>query len=459
MGRAFSMRGAGVVRLVLAAAAIVAGPRAVRADDAGAGTPEKPVVIPATPEPAAARPAETPTPTVTPTPVPPAPPPSPAPSCPSTRAAAPPIPSTSGPRRPGEVSPPTATAPGEPKAPSHAQGPRPAGVAPRAEGPVAAESFAAICATFDAREGAAAAASEARFFARRARYDTLLAYVAAHPVAPDLEPARAALFQLPYERQDWAEALLRAQEYLKYHAAEKNDLQARTVKADVLARTGRDAEAKPAFELLCRVATPSKHGKDAVFRVWSSFAKWCLDRGDVDGAITAWRGLRQAFVGSSDAALMAATADSEASAIAKIGTPAPPWPATARDLQGRPVPAEALRGKVVLLDFWASWCRPCVAELPNVLAAYRAWHARGLEVVGVSLDGKDSLDALARLVAERGVPWPQVVDPSGTNPVAVAYGVKAIPHAILVGADGRILRVGLRGPDLSRVLSRLLGPP
>jgi hypothetical protein len=84
--------------------------------------------------------------------------------------------------------------------------------------------------------------------------------------------------------------------------------------------------------------------------------------------------------------------------------------------------------------------------------------AVGLEVVGVSLDGKDSFDALARLVSERGVPWTQVVDPSGTNPVARAYGVKAIPDAILVGPDGRILRVGLRGADLSRVLTRLLGP-
>ena len=426
------MRAPRFVRLALVVvAAVGVAKTSACADDAAPAEPEKPVVIPATPEP---------------TPVPLAPPPSPAPACP---AATRPTPPPTAPRGPGGIPLPTT-------APLRA---RPAGAAPttvlsRAE----AESFATISAAFDAREAASAVGSEARFAARRARYDAIATYVTAHPVAADLEPARAALFQLPYERQEWAEALSRAQEYLKFHAAEANDLQARTVKADVLARTGRDAEAKPAFDLLCRVATPSKHGKDAVFRVWSSYAKWCLDRDDRDGAIAAWRGLRQAFVGSPDAGLMAATAESETQAIAKIGAPAPPWPAAARDLEGNPVPAAALRGKVVLLDFWASWCRPCVAELPNVLAAYRTWHDRGLEVVGVSLDGKDSLDALARLVAERGVPWPQVVDSSGTNPVAVAYGVKAIPHAILVGADGKILRVGLRGADLSRVLSHVLGP-
>ncbi|HZY86294.1 MAG TPA: TlpA disulfide reductase family protein, partial [Gemmataceae bacterium] len=75
-------------------------------------------------------------------------------------------------------------------------------------------------------------------------------------------------------------------------------------------------------------------------------------------------------------------------------------------VDGRAVDLSKLRGKVVLVDFWATWCGPCVAELPNVRAVYDRYHAQGFEVVGISLD--HSRDKLAEYVKEKQVPWPQV---------------------------------------------------
>jgi peroxiredoxin len=133
-------------------------------------------------------------------------------------------------------------------------------------------------------------------------------------------------------------------------------------------------------------------------------------------------------------------------------------------LGGEEFDLRRLRGKVVLLDFWATWCRPCRAELPNVRDVYRRYHGDGLEVVGVSLD--TSRDELAQFVEQQDVPWPQVFfDKDGSrgfdNPLARACGVEAIPCTLLIDPQGRVAQVGLRGQDLGQGVARLLGkePP
>ena len=98
----------------------------------------------------------------------------------------------------------------------------------------------------------------------------------------------------------------------------------------------------------------------------------------------------------------------------------------------------------MLLDFWATWCPPCVAEMPNVQAVYEKYHAQGLEVVSVPLDR--DLAALQGFVASRKIAWPQIFDDKGA--MAKIYGVRAIPFALLVGRDGKIAAVNVRGDDL-----------
>jgi thiol-disulfide isomerase/thioredoxin len=115
-----------------------------------------------------------------------------------------------------------------------------------------------------------------------------------------------------------------------------------------------------------------------------------------------------------------------------------------------------LRGKVVLLDFWASWCGPCRRENPAVVRAYQEYQPKGFEVFSVSLD-KD-LNRWTAAIQQDQLEWPNhVCDLKGwSNAAARAYGVSSIPHAILIDQDGVIVATHLRGRALVAQLEELL---
>ncbi|OAM90933.1 TlpA family protein disulfide reductase [Termitidicoccus mucosus] len=124
-----------------------------------------------------------------------------------------------------------------------------------------------------------------------------------------------------------------------------------------------------------------------------------------------------------------------------------------KDTAGNDLSVGKYKGKVVLVDFWATWCPPCVAELPHVQTAYQKYHDKGFEVIGISLD-RDAA-TLAKYVADKGMSWAQHWDDGGT--LATSYGIMSIPATFLLDGEGRIVATDLRGPELEEHLAKLLG--
>jgi thiol-disulfide isomerase/thioredoxin len=112
-------------------------------------------------------------------------------------------------------------------------------------------------------------------------------------------------------------------------------------------------------------------------------------------------------------------------------------------------------GKATLIDFWASWCHPCRQENPNVVALYKAFHSKGLNIISVSLD-EDAVSWKEAIVKDK-LTWTQVSNlKEMKDPIALQYGITQIPTTFLLDAKGKIVAIDLRGVDLNTKIKELL---
>ena len=138
-----------------------------------------------------------------------------------------------------------------------------------------------------------------------------------------------------------------------------------------------------------------------------------------------------------------------------VGFAAPEF--TLPDVNGKPIALNSFRGKWVLVDFWASWCKPCRMENPNVVAAYRQFKNKNFTILGVSLDRPDGREDWMKAIQQDKLDWTHVSDLKfWESAVVPMYNIQGIPYNVLLDPQGKVVAENLRGGDLAKKLSEVL---
>lgn len=280
----------------------------------------------------------------------------------------------------------------------------------------------------------------------RATVRDLAAYIEANPEAADRDQAYMSLFERVIEHDWFRDYEKIARRYLDTFPT--GELRSMAQIIDTMARAGAgdfDAALVDFKALMAGLNQPEQE------EFASNFAETLARSAAAGGATTVARqvyeSLRAQFP---DSPILGEKVRSELARLDLVGKPAPDI--DVKDIHGKPIRLADFKGKVVLLDFWAVECEPCVGDFPRLEALYGKYRAQGFEIIGISLD--ETAERMAELVRERKLPWPQVHNATSGADLVASFGVSSLPATVLIGADGKVDRLDSRGDALESYLKK-----
>jgi thiol-disulfide isomerase/thioredoxin len=276
----------------------------------------------------------------------------------------------------------------------------------------------------------------------------LIEYLRKNPKADDSDQAYMTLFEKAIDHDWFAETEATAKLYLAANPDGAVRPLAQIVSTMARAQAGKFTEAWEIYRHLLKSLDRDDQQEFAA-NFADSLANAASAAGEYGVARKVYEALLEKYA---DKSALADKVRDDLARIAMVGKPAPV--AVAKDIHGNVFRLSDLKGRYVLMDFWATWCGPCLAELPNLQAAYEKYRKKGLEVVAVSLD--ETAPPVLDFVKSRQLTWKQIHNGTCGTDLVEAFGVNNIPATFLVGPEGTIVRLELRGPSLEKALSQLL---
>jgi peroxiredoxin len=228
---------------------------------------------------------------------------------------------------------------------------------------------------------------------------------------------------------------------------------AMVVLGQIYSQIGRSADAKELLDSYNAGTFPKEPSDEGM--AWMSLANACLAEDDFEGAEKALsktilvEGLDPKMKESAESML------ARLETMKKLKTGAEALDFKTTDITGKAISLSDYRGRVVLLDFWATWCAPCKAEMPNVKEVYATYNDKGFDILGVSMD--NNRQALDSYLEEQGMTWRQVFDGKGWQAeIGQLYAVSSIPATFLIDKQGKIRFKNLRGGELKEAVEKLV---